>query len=148
LSVLAGKFGTVVKHFLLLSSQSNHSIKILPPYKIGTHCVHVPSVLIVCSIQLEFLAWQKIPCYTKQIITIEWFTKIILSESSTIFTYLKTLFGSSLAICKCSAPVLLWRSFTETKYSSGTGTTYWKYIPASIYKQQTIQPTRILVTKI
>jgi hypothetical protein len=29
------------------------------------------SVLIVCSIQLEFLAWQKIPCYTKQIITIE-----------------------------------------------------------------------------
>ena len=38
-------------------------------------------------------------------------------------TYLNTLLASSLAMCKCCAPVVLCVNWTDTKNNSGTGTT-------------------------
>ena len=80
--------------------------------KSGIRCV-TPTVTFCTYIQIQPIVFLLKPV-----------TILNIKLCSNVILYLKTLLESSLAMCKCWAPVLSCVSCTDTKNSSGTDKTY------------------------
>ena len=80
--------------------------------KSGIRCV-TPTVTFCTYIQIQPIV------FLLKLVTI-----LNIKLCSNVILYLKTLLESSLAMCKCWAPVLSCVSWTDTKNSSGTDKTY------------------------